>query len=81
MAIGVAIRLRRRDRSRWFDGRPAALAGIAGAVTATVVGTLANDSAALLLMIGTGFIAAFCGLAWAAGGTPRLRRRRGRGTG
>jgi len=33
-------------------------------VTATVVGTLANDSAALLLMIGTGFVAAFCGLAW-----------------
>jgi hypothetical protein len=66
VAIGVAIRLH-RPIIAWFDGRPAALAGTAGAITATVVGTLANDSAALLLMIGTGFVAAFCGLAWAAG--------------
>jgi hypothetical protein len=29
-----------------------------------VIGTLANDSAALLLMVGTGYVAAFCGLAW-----------------
>ncbi len=65
LAIAVAI-YRRRSIIGWFDGRPAALAGTAGAVTATVVGTLANDSAALLLMIGTGFLAAFCGLAWAA---------------
>jgi hypothetical protein len=64
----------------WFAGRPAALAGVAGAIGATVVGTLANDSGALLLMVGTGFVAAFCGLAWAtaepverlaAGRTPR----------
>ncbi len=54
----------RRDVIGWFEGRPAALAGVAGAATATVVGTLANDSAALLLMIGTGYVAAFCGLAW-----------------
>ncbi len=63
IAIGAAIWFRREIIS-WFDGRPAALAGVAGAATATVVGTLANDSAALLLMIGTGFVAAFCGLAW-----------------
>jgi hypothetical protein len=41
-----------------------------------VIGTLANDSAALLLMVGTGFIAVFCGLAWgsrptAGGDAPR----------
>jgi hypothetical protein len=48
----------------WFAGRPAALAGTAGAATATIVGTLANDSAALLLMIGTGYVAAYCGLTW-----------------
>ncbi len=63
VAIGLAIAFRRRIVS-WFAERPAALAGTAGAVTATVVGTLANDSAALLLMIGTGYVAAFCGLAW-----------------
>jgi hypothetical protein len=40
--------------------------GVLGASVATVVGTLANDSAALLLMVGTGFIAAFIGLAWGA---------------
>ena len=63
IAIAAAIWFR-REIIGWFDGRPAALAGVAGAATATVVGTLANDSAALLLMIGTGFVAAFCGLAW-----------------
>ncbi len=63
IGIGAAIVFRRRLIG-WFSGRPAALAGTAGAVTATVVGTLANDSAALLLMVGTGYVAAFCGLAW-----------------
>jgi len=62
-AIAVAIAFRRQVIG-WFGDRPAALAGTAGAVTATVVGTLANDSAALLLMVGTGYVAAFCGLAW-----------------
>ena len=63
LAIAAAIVFRRQVIS-WFDGRPAALAGVAGAAAATVVGTLANDSAALLLMVGTGYVAAFCGLAW-----------------
>ena len=65
IAIAAAIAFRRRVIS-WFADRPAALAGTAGAVTATVVGTLANDSAALLLMIGTGYVSAYCGLAWAS---------------
>jgi hypothetical protein len=63
IAIGLAIVFRRQVIS-WFRDRPAALAGAAGAAAATVVGTLANDSAALLLMVGTGYVAAFCGLAW-----------------
>lgn len=54
----------KRIRS-WISGDRAAQAGLAGAIGATVVGTAANDSAALLLMVGTGFIAAFIGLAWA----------------
>jgi len=65
LAIASAIAYRRRVIG-WFGGRPAALAGTAGAIVATIVGTLANDSAALLLMVGTGFVAAFCGLAWAS---------------
>jgi len=68
IAIAIAIWQRRRIVP-WFDGRPAALAGVAGAATATVIGTLANDSAALLLMIGTGFVTAFCGLAWSSRAT------------
>ncbi|HET6830684.1 MAG TPA: hypothetical protein VFH44_04965 [Solirubrobacterales bacterium] len=65
VAIVAAI-VFRRHLIAWFAGRPAALAGTAGAIAATVVGTLANDSAALLLMVGTGYVAAYCGLAWAS---------------
>ena len=64
LAIAAAIPFRRRIIALLSD-YPPARAGVAGAIAATVVGTLANDSAALLLMVGTGFIAAFCGLAWA----------------
>jgi hypothetical protein len=63
IAIAAAIAFRRTIVG-WFADRPAALAGTAGAIVATAVGTLANDSAALLLMVGTGYVAAFCGLAW-----------------
>ena len=69
-AIAVAIVFRRQVIS-WFAGRPAALAGTAGGATATIVGTLANDSAALLLMIGTGYVAAYCGLTWGSRGDHR----------
>jgi hypothetical protein len=69
IAIAAAIAFRRTVIG-WFRDRPAALAGTAGAIVATVVGTLANDSAALLLMIGTGYVAAFCGLVWAGTRTP-----------
>jgi hypothetical protein len=69
IAIAPAIAFRRTVIG-WFRDRPAALAGTAGAIVATVVGTLANDSAALLLMIGTGYVAAFCGLVWAGTRTP-----------
>ncbi len=63
LGIAAAVVFRRQVIS-WFAGRPAALAGAAGAAAATIVGTLANDSAALLLMVGTGYVAAYCGLAW-----------------
>ncbi len=64
LAIAVAIAGRRRIAS-WVADDRAARAGLAGAIAATVAGTVGNDSAAQVLMVGTGFIAAFIGLAWA----------------
>jgi hypothetical protein len=49
----------------WFDGRRTAWAGFIGAIAATLAGTLANDSGALLLMIGAVLCAATVGVAWA----------------
>ena len=42
-------------------------AGLLGALAATVVGTLANDSGALLLEIGAAYLLVFAGFAWAEG--------------
>ena len=56
----------RRDRlAAWLQGRPAMRAGLLGAVAATAVGTLANDSGALLLEVGTAYLLVFTGYAWA----------------
>jgi hypothetical protein len=55
-----------RDRlAAWLHGLPAMRAGLIGAVAATVAGTLANDSGALLLEIGTAYLLVFAGYAWA----------------
>ena len=56
----------RRRLAAWLAVFPAARAGFIGGLAATVVGTLANDSGALLLMVGTAYLAAFAGLTWAA---------------
>lgn len=64
IALIVAGLILRRRIATWFEGRPAALAGLLGAIAATLVGTLANDSGALLLMIGTGFASLFVAFAW-----------------
>jgi hypothetical protein len=61
IATGVALRHRIAD---WLEGRPAALAGLLGAIVATVAGTLANDSGALLLIIGTAYASLFVAFAW-----------------
>jgi hypothetical protein len=49
----------------WFGARRTAWAGLLGAMAATLAGTLANDSGALLLMIGAVLCAATVGVAWA----------------
>lgn len=55
----------RRERLRaWLVPTPALRAGLLGAVAATLVGTLANDSGALLLEIGAAYLVAFAGYAW-----------------
>ncbi|MET0559038.1 MAG: hypothetical protein ABW065_10255 [Solirubrobacterales bacterium] len=74
----VALAIARRERLRgWVAGRPAMRAGLLGAAVATVAGTLANDSGALLLEIGAAYLLVFVGFAWAeapgeAGGSSTL---------
>jgi len=61
----VALAFVRRERLRaWLRDYPAMRAGLLGAVAATVVGTLANDSGALLLEIGAAYLLVFTGFAW-----------------
>ena len=56
----------RRDRLRaWLEDVPAMRAGLIGALAATAIGTLANDSGALLLEIGAAYLLAFTCFAWA----------------
>lgn len=57
---------RRRVVAGWYARAPLAWAGLVGAVAGTAVGTLANDSGALLLMIGAAFVASAVGVAWAS---------------
>ena len=62
----VALAVARRERLRaWLRDYPAMRAGLLGAVAATIVGTLANDSGALLLEIGAAYLLVFTGFAWA----------------
>ncbi len=59
----------KRDRlNAWVRDFPAMRAALIGAVVATVVGTLANDSGALLLEIGASYLLVLVGWAWAEGG-------------
>ena len=46
-------------------------AGLLGALAATAIGTLANDSGALLLEIGTAYLLVFAGYAWAESARPQ----------
>ncbi len=62
----AAIAVVKRDRLQaWVREVPAVRAGLLGALAATVIGTLANDSGALLLEVGTAYLLVFTGFAWA----------------
>jgi hypothetical protein len=67
LVLGAAVlAYLRRDRLRsWLRDVPAVRAGLAGALAATVIGTLANDSGALVLEIGAAYLLVFTGFAWA----------------
>ena len=65
IAILVAVAIWQRARlRRWLRPMPALRAGLIGAVAATVIGTLANDSGALLLEIGAAYLLVFLAYAW-----------------
>ncbi|MGH2936528.1 MAG: hypothetical protein ACRDPE_00215, partial [Solirubrobacterales bacterium] len=69
VAIGVLVAvLRRATLASWVREAPAMRAALIGAVVATIVATLANDSGALLLEIGAAYLLVFLGWAWAEGG-------------
>jgi hypothetical protein len=65
LGIAVLAYLRQDHLRAWLGGVPALRAGLFGALVATVIGTLANDSGALLLEIGTFYLLVFTGFAWA----------------
>ena len=68
VAVAVWAVLWRERIAAWLRRRPTVRAGMAGALAATVVGTLANDSGALLLEIGSAYLLVFLGYAWAEAG-------------
>jgi hypothetical protein len=74
IAIGVLVAvLRRATLASWVREVPAMRAALIGAVVATIVATVANDSGALLLEIGAAYLLVFLGWAWAEGGrSPRV---------
>jgi hypothetical protein len=65
LALATLAYVRRERLSAWLQGRPTMRAGLLGALAATVIGTLANDSGALLLEIGAAYLLVFTGFAWA----------------
>jgi hypothetical protein len=67
LVLGLALLayLRRERLRAWLRDVPALRAGLLGAAAATAIGTLANDSGALLLEIGAAYLLVFIGFAWA----------------
>jgi len=64
-AIAIAAIVQRDRLGRLLEPVPAMRAGMLGALAATLVGTLANDSGALLLEIGSAYLLVFLAYVWA----------------
>jgi hypothetical protein len=74
---GAGLAIWRRDAiGAWLREAQALRAGLLGALVATVAGTLANDSGALVLEVGCAYLLAFLGFAWAEGTREESERRR-----
>jgi hypothetical protein len=65
IAAAAILWLRRDYLRAWLSGVPAMRAGMLGALAATLVGTVANDSGALLLEIGAVYLLVFVAFVWA----------------
>jgi hypothetical protein len=63
-ALAVFAIVRRERLGALLEDLPAMRAGLLGAVAATAIGTLANDSGALLLEIGSAYLLVFVSFAW-----------------
>jgi hypothetical protein len=74
LAAAATAWLRRDRLAIWLRDVPAMRAGLLGALAATLVGTLANDSGALLLEIGAAYLLVFIAFAWAEGDRPVTAR-------
>jgi len=68
VALILAGALARSHLAALLAPSPALRAGFIGALAATAIGTLANDSGAQLMIIGTFILTAFIGLVWAVEG-------------
>jgi hypothetical protein len=65
LACAVLAAWKRGAIGSWLREAPALKAGLLGALVATAVGTLANDSGALVLEVGSAYLLVFTGFAWA----------------
>jgi hypothetical protein len=75
LAILAALVVRRGAAIReWVGKSPAVEAGLLGALVAILVGTLANDSGALVLEIGSVYLLVFLGFVWAERPAPARMR-------
>jgi hypothetical protein len=70
-ALLIVGAVRHRQVSAWFGTRWAARAGYLGALAGILVGTVANDSGSVLLVIGTIYLATAAGFYWATQGENR----------
>ncbi len=71
LLVLVAAAVRHQEVLAWFGGRWAARCGFLGALAGAAVGTVANDSGSVLLVIGTIYLAVTAGYAWAT--QPKMR--------
>ncbi len=71
VVVLVAAFVKRRAVLGWFGTRWAARSGFLGALAGVLVGTLANDSGSVLLVIGTIYLGVSAGFFWATTGPGR----------